>query len=177
MPLPSYITVEEANTLAAELHGLSPAWANAADADKLKALTTATARVNASRRWQGSQYIPVGQWAVVSGQLEFPRVNLARQAVSYGRSELIDADPVDLNSLVPVVPTAIKLAVLWEADSLLKGARAARLQDQHDGLAGQSIGSASESYRPQVNGNGVPVLCAEADILCRKYQLRSGAML
>ena len=51
-------------------------------------------------------------------------------------------DPV---ANIPVVPAAVKLAVLHQADSVLAGNRESRLSAQHDGVAADVTGSLSEA--------------------------------
>lgn len=166
--LPSYNTLSEADALATSSHGLT-AWAAASDAQKIKALQTASMRLDAAYRWQGSKYNLDAAGNPIVQEQEFPRLDVD------GRR--IDQDPDDAMSFVPVVPRNVKLAELFEANSLLDGQRAAAVAAQHDGLTGQEIGTARETYRAPVGSDGVPLLCIEADRLMCRYILRTGRLL
>ncbi|HEY1101038.1 MAG TPA: DnaT-like ssDNA-binding protein [Myxococcota bacterium] len=158
--LPSYLTVEEANELATQLFGLD-GWLSLADADRAKILPMASRRVDASRRWQGRKWMSVFG---TTQALEFPRCDSGRLM-----------DPSD-DGTTAVVPLNVKLAVMYEADSIAAGDRDERMQAQHDGLVAQEIGTAREQYLPATAG-GVPILCREADMLVKGYQLRTGRLL
>jgi hypothetical protein len=174
----------DADALAATLPSSRlTAYRAAEDADKLGALVDATSRIDSAMRYQGQKYFPA-----VTGEaqtLEFPR--LARSGGSLPNvvanafpaatlaSEVYDWD-ADNNTAM--VPRNVKLATLHEANSILDGQRAGTQAAQHDGLASQSIGSASESYRAPVNAtSGAAVLCFDANTLMQKYRLRSGGMV
>ncbi len=165
--LPTYNTLGEADALADATYGVA-AWAAASDEEKLQALRTASMRVDAAYRWQGRKYGLDADGNVIEQEQEFPRID---------GTQPIDVDPTDPTSVVPVVPRNVKLAEFFEANSLLDGQRAAAVAAQHDGLTGQEIGTAKETYRAAVTSNGVPLLCLDADRLVRRYVLRSGRIL
>ena len=71
-----------------------------------------------------------------------------------------------------IVPGYVKLAALYQADSILEGAREARLKDQHDNVTGQSADGLSETYSGKA-----PRLCARAYEIMKEYQLRSGSLI
>ena len=164
--LPSYLTVAAAAGLAAQLPPLA-AWAAADDAARAAALAMASSRLDGSRRYQGRRVDP-------DQPLEFPRfVGPPRGQVIYAGGVWQYDTAVD----APTVPHQVELACLLEADSILAGSRAVRLEAQHDGLASQSVGGMSESYRPPVGPGGVPLLGLEADRLMDRYRLRTGRVL
>ena len=70
----------------------------------------------------------------------------------------------------PVVPRDVKLAVLFQADSLLANA-ASRGLAQHDGVVYQLTGTLAESYK-QTPGPGVRTGLCLAWVMLRKYRLR-----
>ena len=155
--IPSYLTVDQADALAAGLHGVPAYLAATADA-KARALGTASLRVDRSRRWQGGK-------ADESQPLEFPRRDGSRVILA------------DVATGEPLVPLAVKIAVVYEASSLIDGQRAQAVAAQHDGLASQQIGTAIESYRAPTTSSGLPVLCVDADLIVDIYRLRSGRLL
>lgn len=164
MSLPTYLTSSEADTLAALLPGLAAYKALTDDAAKLALLSLASLRLDNSRRWQGRKYDTTGAQV-----LEFPRV-------PYGTPSSVvwDWDTVEEEA---VVPEAVKLAVLFEANSIADGARDRILELQAMGLTGRSTGSLSEQYRAAFAGQAAgTVLCVEADRLVDKYRLRTGGL-
>jgi hypothetical protein len=182
---PAYLTVSEAAALAATLPAslLAAFLALGSDAAKAAALAQATADVDAAGPWQGRRY--------AAGQaLEFPRVpwESAEALVTYppaGGVRYPVGNPSGLASAVwdwdaathaPVVPRAVKVAVLHQANAIAAGTRAERLDAQHDGLASQSVGGLSESYLPAAGG-GERAVCRAAAQLLRPYRLRGGRML
>jgi hypothetical protein len=78
-----------------------------------------------------------------------------------------------------VVPDMVLIATLLQADNIVAGQRDQRLQAIADGLASQSVGSLSESYRdvPAAMGQEAQRLCARAAEIMARYRLRTGRML
>jgi hypothetical protein len=171
---PSYLDVVEATALAADLPDLS-GWADATDPDRGAALELATLEVDAAMPYQGRRYDP-------AQAREFPRI--AEDAAPTPSSDAIVIVPAggavvwdwDATTHEPVVPRDVKLAVLFQADSLLTNAREPRLSAQHDGVVYQLTGTLAESYK-QTPGPGVRTgLCRRAWVMLRKYRLRSGRL-
>jgi hypothetical protein len=169
---PSYLEVVEATALAADLPALS-AWAGATDPDRGAALELATLDVDAAMPYQGRRYDP-------AQVRQFPRI--AEDAPPTSSTDAIivvpagDAVVWDWDSATnqPVVPRDVKLAVLFQADSLLANTREPRLSAQHDGVVYQLTGTLAESYK-QTPGSGVRTgLCRRAWVMLRKYRLRGG---
>lgn len=153
----SYLTVSDADAIAATLP-LLDAWTAAGTTAKQKALELASMRFDLARRYQGRKYEedPADQ------PLEFPRI-------AYPET-VWDWDSTDDEAIVPAL---VKRAVVYEANSILTADRDRIVAAIHDGLTSQSNGSVSESYRQTASSP----LCAEADSISRRYQLRSGALL
>jgi hypothetical protein len=152
----AYLTVAEADEYAAlEFFGQeAAAWAALTEAQKLAALVQATEALDAIA-WAGSKFD-------VSQARAFPRV-----IGGYIRDW-------DRDSGAEIVPAEVKRACFLEALSLASDpARAARLNDRHDGVASQSQGGVSESYtaiRPAP-------LCRRADALVKKWYLRGASLV
>ena len=168
---PSYLDVVEAGALAADLPDL-PAWAAATDPARGAALELATLDIDAAMPYQGRRYDP-------AQPRQFPRVAedappVPSDAVAIapaGGAVVWDWDSVQN---APVVPRDVKLAVLFQAESLLADAREPRLSAQHDGVVYQLTGTLAESYK-QTPGPGVRTgLCRRAWVLLRQYRLRGG---
>lgn len=183
--LPSYLSVPDADAVAAQLTGLT-AWSTATSQAKANALAEATMRVDNAGPYQGVKY------QVVFGgsqELEFPRlpypgrVRLDRLTrppladVAVGPEEIYwDYDPVT-NTVV--VPLLVRRAVVFEADVIMAGDIFRVRAEGRAGLASQSIGGASESYSGGSGGaGGVSVgLSPRADSLVHRYRLRTGQLL
>jgi hypothetical protein len=182
----SYLTVAEANALAARLPALTW-WAAATDDQKAAALAQATIDVDSVLRYQGRRY-------AADQVLEFPRVAYessramatwwpggqaggAMGPVVMGNANLSPDTPViwdwDAATKTAVVPAPVLRAVVWQADAVLNPTRQRRLADQAEGLASQSVGSLSESYRPGT----ASILCRQAESILSNYRLRSGRIL
>jgi hypothetical protein len=177
----SYLTTSDADALAATLPGLA-AFVAAADPVKAAALELATDRFDTARRYQGRKYD-------AAQALEFPRVAYESGASAFDRgvasaaaerstgAQIWDWDD-DANAAV--VPDRVKRAVLYEANAIIDGSRDEILDAIANGLASQSAGGLSESYRnpaDQGGAGGVPTLCRDAERISRSYQLRSGRVL
>jgi hypothetical protein len=169
-----YLDVAEADAMAATMPGLASY--TGASSGKQAALDEASWRVD-TLRFQGRKYDP-------AQRLEFPRVAYDSGAIGFPVPQLRDPRTLtvpdvvwdwDADAKAAVVPAAVKRAVLYEADSIISGKRDAALDAQQAGLASQSIGSASETYRaPTAGAGGALSLCRQAMQLLQQYQLRSG---
>jgi hypothetical protein len=181
---PSYLTVSEAASLAATLPTAQTAAFLALSADaQAAALSAATADVDAAGPYQGRRYDP-------NQTLEFPRVPYSEAAdlVRTGHPSMHPAMPSMVGGAVAtvwdwddttktaVVPRAVKVAVLHQAESIAANVRQGRLEARHDGLASQSVGSLSESYR-DVPITGLGSLCFRAANLLNRYRAKSGRLL
>jgi PPE-repeat protein len=161
--LPSYLTLTEAQQLA-NLPAVDPAWATATDAAKLAALQLATSRID-SLAWQGRRH--------VDGQtMAFPRVDGRMQTCVSGW-ESID------RSTLPAAPSAVRIACLIEASTLLDGQRQAAQIAMYQGkrVKRRKIGSAEVEYEPLIAPAGGVMLTAEAMQLLAPFRLRSGRMI
>jgi hypothetical protein len=175
----AYQTVAAAEVLAAGLPGMT-AWKNLggdaqATVKKAAALLLASFDID-SIRLQGRKYdsAQIREFPRIDGSL-LPTTNypLSTHGLE-ARATVWDFDP---STNTAVVPHQVKMAVLFQADSILAGDRDSRLQAIADGLASQSVGSLSESYQAAVVAGGVNPLCERAARLMGKYRLRSGALL
>jgi hypothetical protein len=173
---PSYLGSVEADALAAECPAsmLTAYLAATTTAAKGAALRQATLDVDASMRFQGRRYdasqvreFPRVPYEVASGQLPVGPYLVGADTAA---AEIWDWDD---DTDAAVVPSQVKLAVLYQANRILRGVGQAA-QDQADGIASKSLGTASVSYRP---GAGNVRLAAEAMDLLERYRLRSGQML
>lgn len=179
---PCYLTVAEAGVVAAALpSSLLAAWSAASTADRLTALVQATADVDSSMRFQGRKYD-------LDQTLEFPRAayETAGQIAGLVGANVIPrglADTVwdwDEATQAAVVPLRVKQAVVHQANEVLAGTRAGRLDARHDGLTAQTTGGLSEAY----GGGGLPgrgggpsPLCRQAAQLLVPYRIRQGRVL
>jgi hypothetical protein len=181
---PTYLTVSDAASLAGTLPAAQTAAFLALSADaQAAALSAATADVDAAGPYQGQKYTE-------TQTLEFPRlpylesidlVNTtkpahwpAMRAGTGGRTRQIwDWDDATNTA---VVPRNVKVAVLHQAESIAANVRQGRLEARHDGLASQSVGSLSESYR-DVPITGLGSLCFRAANLLNRYRAKSGRLL
>jgi hypothetical protein len=173
----------EADALAATLPSSKlAAYLAATTGDKAAARVLATARID-TKKYQGRKYGP----AVGTEQtLEFPRISsgggipVFAGVVMNGREEVWDWD-TDANEAI--VPRQVKLACLFEANSILDNTRDVALQRAADGLASQSVGGMSESYFDPARlgagqaADGSAKLCLDAEMQLAKYRLRSGQIL
>lgn len=164
----SYLTIDEANQIAAALPGLA-SWAAASADAKARSLAQATDEADHAMPYQGRRY-------EFSQAREFPRVaydDFAHFGQPAGPSVVWD---VDAATGAPIVPLDVRRAVVCQADAILGGARNARLDAQHDGVVYQLIEGAAESYKSTA-GPGVQTgLCREAYALLRQYRLKSGRL-
>lgn len=173
----AYLTSTDADTLAAAMPTADvSAYVAASTAQKTAALEAASERIDTAMRYQGRKYD-------LEQVLEFPRL-------AYGSGTIgtqLPAPPYPPNVSVgstiwdwdsdaneAIVPSHVKRACLLEANSILAGTRDGRLDAIHDGLAGQSIGSASETYTK--SDGAAQTLCRKAMVLMDYYRLRTGEM-
>lgn len=171
----SYLTAADADALAGTLPVLA-AWTAATADQKTRALEQASGDVDAAGPWQGRRYdsAQVKQFPRVAQETRVPAQPPAAQ---HGIADVIwDWDAA---TGAAVVPLDVKIAALYQADAILAGTRAGRLDALHDGLASQSVGGMSESYRPGAGGavDGLGVLARPAAQRMAKYRLRSGRIL
>lgn len=168
----SYNTVTTARATATAL-GLAKVTA-ATDAALTAALIRAAMQIDAAMRYQGRKFDSIQV-------LQFPRVT-GQGSIAYpspGMLSTIDPCPVlvwdwDATTGAAVVPDQVKIAECLQAEYLLGNPNSQRQQAIADGVASQSVGGQSESYRPDAKAQS---LCVEAKQLLLRYQLVSGAML
>lgn len=160
-----YVTVDEANSMAELLLNVG-SFTAASSADKAAAILLASDQIDNAMRFQGRRYDE-------DQAREFPRVS--RDIIRTGRFPVQDGVwDWDSDNNEAVVPTPVKHAVIYQAASLLSNARESRLDDMHDGLAAQSVGGMSESYKET---HSHQALCRRAYELLQRYQLRTGRLL
>ena len=171
----SYLTVAEGDALIASTLALL-AYPPATALDRGAALDAATRLIDSALRYQGRKYDP-------AQVLQFPRVAYdAGHADAYA---LVPGGPAELvwdwdaSTSAAVIPAAVKLACLLEADEILqdvsgKSQRWRRLDEQHQGVTFDMTGSAAEAYRKGVPAAGRSGLCRRAYELLAPYRLMSG---
>ena len=158
----SYLTVSEANDMAAALPDLA-AWAGATAAQRAAALNQASADVDAAMPYQGRVFDP--------GQVrQFPRAVPDEPAPGGAWDWAAAANAA-------VVPRDVKLAVLFQADAVLAGTREPRLAAQHDGVVYELTGTLAESYKRTTGPGATTGLGRRAWLLMRPYRLRDGKLL
>lgn len=172
----AYLQHTEARTLAAALPvALVRAIPAASDAQLDAALEMASLRIDLAMRYQGRKWDDAQENQfprIARGWLPWPRV-IGSQVPPYWIEQATIWD-WDATAWAPIVPPRVKIACVIEAASILAGDRSDRLAARHDGVSGQQIGSASESY----GGSGpAPVLCRDADVIMRFYRLNSGSLI
>ena len=171
---PSYLTVDEADAIAAEISG-TPAWdASAADL-KARALATATADVDGAMRYQGRPYDP-------DQRLQFPRVPHGPSPLAGTASAIWSPSPStvwdwDDATDAAVVPLRVRQAVVYQADAILGKKMAERLSKQHEGLAYDQTASLAESYKKEGAMGYQSGLTYRAFMLMRFYAARTGELL
>ena len=164
-----YLTVSEADTLAASTLGLLQ-WATSTTSEKTNALDAATRVVDTAMRYQGRKHDP-------AQALEFPRVGY--DAVE-GAAEVIW--DWDATASAAVIPPGVKQACLIEADEILqdlkgKSQRWRRLDEQHQGVTFDLTGSMAEAYRKGTAPAGRTGLSRRAFDLLSRYRLMAGRMV
>lgn len=173
MALASYNTLITARATAATL-GLAKVIA-ASDAALTAALLRAAMQIDA-RRFQGAKFSP-------EQEREFPRV---RDGVRAGVRDFSPSYPLALSPSygygvwdwdaatgAAVVPDRVLTAEAIQAEYLLGSPNGQRQQAIADGVASQSVGGQSESYRADAKAEP---LCVDAKLMLKKYQLVSGAI-
>jgi hypothetical protein len=193
--LASYCTIDDADAIAAALPGLA-SYKAADDVAKAAALSLASLDVDAAGPWQGRKYdLSTPQ------VLEFPRVAYETAAsVSRFQGGQLGAGVALVNggfgfgnlvwdwdaaNNVAVVPAAVKMASVIQADAILDGKLAKLLDDLYSGVASKSVGSLSVSYRDPAQtvqllyglGGVMGGLTRRAGMLLKKYVLRQGRSL
>ena len=174
----SYLEVGEADELAGTVPGLT-AWSGAAPGAQAAALNQASSDVDAAMPYAGRPYDP-------TQARQFPRVAedppssypvgpfIAAAGAGVVTGVVWDWDP---GANAPVVPRDVKLAVLYQADSIVAGAREPRLSAQHDGVVYQLTGTLAESYKRVPKPGVTTGLCRRAWMLVRQFRLRGGRLL
>ena len=166
--MPTYLTVSEADTLAATTLGLIQ-WSLSTVDEKSAALDAATRLVDDAMHYQGRRYDP-------DQPLQFPRAAFD----DGGRAEAVwDWDAV---AGAAVVPPAVKRACLIEADEILqdvkgKSQRWRRLDEQHQGVTFDLTGAAAEAYRKGIPAAGRSGLSRRAYELLVPYRVVSGKLI
>jgi hypothetical protein len=164
-----YLTVSEADALAPSLLALLQ-WSASTTDEKTAALAAATRLIDAGLRYQGRKYDS-------AQSLQFPRAACDDDA---GAAETVwDWDPA---TSAAVIPTAVKLASLIEADEILqdvkgKSQRWRRLDEQHQGVTFDMTSGAAEAYRKGVPPAGRSGLSRRAYELLAPYRLVSGRLV
>ena len=157
----SYLTYAAADAIAATIPPLA-AYAAASSANKDLALMQASLDVDHAMRYQGRKHLDTQEH-------QFPRIHGDPDDMPAAGAEIWDWDSATNTA---IVPPYVKLAVLHQADSILDGAREARLKDQHDNVSGQSADGLSETY-----GGKASRLCARAYEIMKEYQLGSRSLI
>src|SRR5688500_13954869 len=163
-----YFTVSEADALSPSLLALLQ-WDASTTDEKSAALAAATRLIDAGLRYQGRKYD-------AAQALQFPRV-----AVDDGAA----AETVwdwDVATSAAVIPPAVKLACLIEADEILqdvkgKSQRWRRLDEQHQGVTFDMTAGAAEAYRKGVAPAGRSGVSRRAYELLAPYRLVSGRVV
>lgn len=184
---PNYLDLSTIADLLSQLPSTAVATLRAAtEADQLAGAAQATAQID-QVPWQGRKYD-----LITPQVLQFPRVPWETSQVAasaYGGAplptgrlglptEIWDWD-ADASPPRAIVPRNVKLACLYQADSVLAADRDGRLDAQHDGLLAQSTGSLSEQYASAGSGGGQAwrSLCRKAAELLGQYRLKGGRIL
>lgn len=164
----AYLTNENARALAASLGSTLP------EDDVILAgrLLRATLDLDSAMAYQGRKYQR-------EQEREFPRIDPRRETFPDLQSS-VSIDPLapsgtimdwDAATQTAVVPPLILAACVLQAEWLGNAAVQKQLTAIASGLAGQQIGSGSETY-----GAASP-LCPRAMQLLAKYRIRSGELL
>jgi hypothetical protein len=154
----AYLTVAEADTLAATLPALAR-WAAASADAKAKALRLATMEIDTAMPYQGARY-------AADQPLAFPR------SPEPGR-----VWDLDRATGTAVVPLAVKFATLLQADYTLSPNRLDRLVKAHEGVVYDQTGALAESFKGGGTAGARSGLAYQAYQLMRQYALRTGVLL
>lgn len=164
----SYLTVDEANQIAAAFPALAN-WPAASSDVKARSLAQATDEVDHAMPYQGRRFD-------FAQAMEFPRIaydDFAHFGQPAGPAVVWDTNSADG---VPVVPLDVRRAVLCQADAIIGGTRNTRLDAQHDGVVYELANADAESYKSSA-GPGVQTgLCRAAFALLKQYRLKSGRL-
>ena len=168
-----YLTVAEADALAPSLLALVQ-WSAATSTEKANALDAATRLIDGGLRYQGRKYDP-------AQTLQFPRVAHDDGGAATGAAAELIWD-WDATTSAAVIPPAVKMACLIEADEILqdvkgKSQRWRRLDEQHQGVTFDLTGAAAEAYRKGVPAAGKSGLSRRAYELLAPYRVVSGRVL
>lgn len=140
--LPSYLDLAAALELAAGLPSNQVAAFTASSSSQQAAALAAATRDIDGERWQGRKFSP-------TQVLEFPRIPFGGVGESRWPGmyvpELYGIEPVgraqvwdwDLATNAAVVPQNVKLACLYQAESILNGKRLRTEEAQHEGITGR----------------------------------------
>lgn len=145
---------------------------SAAAALRQPAIDLASLDIDDGGPWQGRKYAvgeigSTGTGEAAYQERQFPRLISSDEVWDWND----DADAA-------VVPEPVIVATLVQADNILDGARDRRMAAIRDGLASQSVGSLSESYRTDIlPGEAAQPLVDRAARLMARYRLRSGRLL
>lgn len=196
MSTTSYLTGPAAVTRAANLPTLKYEWAAAGVATLpavLSALLEASKRIDRAFPFQGAKYdsrqsnefprlpdgvmSPYGRFGVAPGAVVRPLAPGERLLPA----RVWDWDPAANNGAGgAVVPDDVLDAVVIEADAILGGDAHTARRDARDGLTGQGIAGASESYSNsgEAGGGGQELsICARSRDLVRQYRARTGRLM
>ena len=169
-----YLTVAEADVLAASVLGLSQ-WPASTSAAKTAALDAATKLIDGALHYQGHKYDP-------AQALQFPRVAYDTGGAGLPAAAAEQVWDWDAATSAAIVPPAVKRACLIEADEILqdvagKSQRWRRLDEQHQGVTFDQTGGAAEAYRKGVPPAGRSGLSRRAYELLAPYRVVSGRVL
>ena len=164
-----YLDTSDADTLAATLLDVA-SYLAATTANKQKALNQASVEIDRAMSYQGRKYDP-------TQALEFPRVAYESPVDSFlpmlaNQGAVQTIWDWDDDAGEAVVPDDVLVACVYQANSLLDGDRAERLDAQHDQVASHGADGLQESY-----SGAASVLCRRAHLFMRKYQLKTGRLI
>ena len=175
----SYLIADEADDIAASLPAtVLASYLAASVSQKNAALELASADLDTAMRYQGRKYDP-------EQALEFPRVAYETPVASRYGSAIATSVPDtiwdwDADADEAVVPAAVKMACLLQAESILSGNLERIYEAMASGLASQSVGGMSESYRTpaELEAMGLTAgLNPRAAKIMDQYALRQGKLL
>lgn len=173
-----FTDLTEADELGDTVAGLA-SYRAATSAVRAQALQSAADAIDA-QPFQGRRY------DLTSAQTrEFPRVargsvNIWPQLGTYNAAYMSGSEIWEWDSTnnVAIVPSKVKLANLYEADSIINGDRDRAIAAASRGITSESIGSASRSYVDWLKAAAIAEkLSPKADRYLRKYRLVSGELL
>lgn len=169
MNLPdAYLTDAEAEEIAARLADAS-AWSSSTAEARAAALIQASDEID-TLRFAGRKYDP-------DQARQFPRL-IERDPATWPastRAGSVNADVWDVDDDgSAVVPDLVKVAAFLQARHILASPRRmSRLEDQAAGVASQSAGGFSETYRPRPDA-AAHLVCLQARKALGAYLLKGG---